>query len=156
MVHLDILWFPVHVMASPRSSRKVEQKVHFICEVENDSWRKYEIANVFVILPSILSTIMKNKQAKLDGFAKSFSMKRKDICDSKHPKVEAALVEWLKNSRGTNLPVSKPSLVAKAGRGAGLSDEQARFQVQQWLVERFKKQHGLLSKLVVGESRAVS
>lgn len=95
---------PLWLQRDPCESLRLSSRTSgpLICEVENGSQTKSEIRNNFTILASVLSTIMKNKQVVLDRFEKSFSMKRKCINNSKHPKVDAALVEWL-NARGANL-----------------------------------------------------
>ncbi|KAH7972985.1 hypothetical protein HPB52_019963 [Rhipicephalus sanguineus] len=54
-----------------------EQKVQLVREVEKGGRQKSEIARQFGIPTSTLSTVLKNKDAVLDGFEKSFSAKRK-------------------------------------------------------------------------------
>ncbi|KAL1482645.1 hypothetical protein MTO96_033657 [Rhipicephalus appendiculatus] len=58
-------------MAPPVPARKcltLEQKVELIREVEKGGRQKSEIARQFGIPPSTLSTVLKNKDAVLDGF----------------------------------------------------------------------------------------
>ncbi|KAH7957258.1 hypothetical protein HPB52_016690 [Rhipicephalus sanguineus] len=67
-------------MTPPVPARKcltLEQKVQLIREVEKGGRQKSEIARQFGIPPSTLSTVLKNKDAILDSFEKSFSAKRK-------------------------------------------------------------------------------
>uniref|UniRef100_A0A023GKX0 Putative tigger transposase n=1 Tax=Amblyomma triste TaxID=251400 RepID=A0A023GKX0_AMBTT len=145
-------------MAPSVSRRKcltLEQKVLLIKEVEKGRRQKTDIAKEFGIPPSTLSTVLKNKDAVLDGFEKSFSSKRKRNRDSKYPEVEGALLQWLKNARSANLPVNGPALTAKA-EALALQMGHKDFKCSNGWLERFKKRHGVTSKTIVGESAAVS
>lgn len=144
-------------MTPPVPARKcltLEQKVQLIREVEKGGRQKSEIARQFGIPPSTLSTVLKNKDAILDGFEKSFSAKRKRNRDSMYPEVERALLEWLKNARSANLPVNGPALTAKAEALAAQMGKQD-FKCSNGWLERFKRRHGVSSKSIVGESAAV-
>lgn len=99
---------------APRKCLTLEQKVALIRAVEKGDKPKLAIAKEFDIPASTLSTILKNKREVFDGFEKNFSSKRKRDRGSKYPKVEVALLEWLKNARAANLPVNGPALIAKA------------------------------------------
>ncbi|KAL1442533.1 hypothetical protein MTO96_030728 [Rhipicephalus appendiculatus] len=65
-----------------RKCLTLEQKVELIREVEKGGRQKSEIAKQFGIPLSTLSTVLKNKDAVLDGFEKSFSAKRKHNQDA--------------------------------------------------------------------------
>ncbi|KAH7976637.1 hypothetical protein HPB52_017084 [Rhipicephalus sanguineus] len=144
-------------MTPPVPARKcltLEQKVQLIREVEKEGRQKSEIARQFGIPPSTLSTVLKNKNAVLDGFEKSFSAKRKRNRDSMYPEVERALLEWLKNARSANLPVNGPALTANAEALAAQMGKQD-FKCSRGWLERFERRHGVSSKSIVGESAAV-
>ncbi|KAK8758167.1 hypothetical protein V5799_004198 [Amblyomma americanum] len=145
-------------MASSVSGRKcltLEQKVLLIKEVEKGGRKKTDIAKEFGIPPSTLSTVLKNKEAVLDGFEKSFSAKTKRNRDYRYPEVEGALLEWLKNARNANLPIHGPALTAKA-EALALQMGHNDFKCSNGWLERFKKRHGVTSKSIVGESAAVN
>lgn len=76
-------------MTSPGSGRKcptLEQKLLLIKEVGKGGQKKTDAAKKFGIPLSTLSTVLKNKEAVLDGFEKSFLVKRKRNHSSKYPK----------------------------------------------------------------------
>lgn len=64
-------------------------------------------------MPSTLLTIMKSKQGVFNSLEENFSRKQKRDRGSKYLEAEAALLEWLKNIRGANLPVYGPAFTAK-------------------------------------------
>lgn len=71
-----------------------------------------------------------------------------------YPEVEGALLEWLKNSSSANLPLNGPARTAKV-ESLALQIAKQDFKCSNGSLDRSKRQHGVSSKSIVGESAAM-
>jgi hypothetical protein len=83
-----------------------------------------------------------------------FGSSRKKMRTAQHTDVEDALFQWFKNVRDQNIPISGPTLAAKADDlviRLGHTDVTANHNC----VDRFKQRRGIVSRSINGESAAV-
>jgi len=102
------------------SSRKrkaidLDTKYQIIQAVEKNDKSKVKIAKAFEIPPSTLSTILKCKDTILNAYNSSdFGFSRKKMRIALHQDIEEALFQWFKGVCDKNIPISGPTLAAKA------------------------------------------
>ncbi|XP_064465861.1 tigger transposable element-derived protein 4-like [Ornithodoros turicata] len=83
----------------------------------------------------------------------STSVNRCRVRGSAFPDVEAAVVQWLKQARARNLPVSSPLLIEKAQCFALQLNHDDFVCSSGWLA-RFKARHSIKARVVSGEAAA--
>jgi transposase-like protein len=144
-------------MSSPSRKRKaisLETKYEIIQEVGKGGLKK-DIAAKFGILPNTLSTILKNKGEIVANYESTgMSPSRKRQRTVPHETVDNALLEWFKEKRQENIPISGPLLLQK-------SEDLARklgdttFKANTGWLDRFKCRHGIVCRSIAGESAVV-
>ncbi|XP_048757081.2 tigger transposable element-derived protein 4-like [Ostrea edulis] len=142
-------------MSSPSRKRKaisLETKYEILKEIEKGGRPKKEIAANFSILPNTLSTIIKNKDDIIKNYESlNLSPQRKRHRSVSHQNVDDALLEWFKEKRKDNLPLSGPILLQKADELAKkLSD--SSFKGNTGWLDRFKNRHGIVCRTINSES----
>ena len=79
----------------------------------------------------------------------------KRLRSSSNSDVDAALLEWFKQSRSSNVPISGPILLEKAGSLAEALGVES-FKATTGFLDRWKKRHGIVIKKMAGEEKSVS
>lgn len=134
----------------------LSEKVKIIREVELGIKKKKVIAEEYGIPPSTLSTILKDK----DKFVKAVNEsvcppQRKRLKTSSFPQLEESMVQWLRNVRDKNIPVSGDIIREKAEKFAkdlGIDS----FQASSGWLEKFKIRNGIVQRVLSGEGADVS
>ncbi|XP_038077397.1 tigger transposable element-derived protein 4-like [Patiria miniata] len=136
----------VIIMTSIKVKRKglsLSTKMEIIKATEAGR-KKGDIAREFGIVPSTLSTVLKNKQDIKAKFELSkFEPSRQRFRNATFEDVEEALLRWFKGNRSKNLPISGPLLREKADQLAKLLGHNTFSASAGWL-SRFKERHGIM------------
>lgn len=112
---------------------------------------KKDVAKQFNILPSTLSMILRNKD-RITGSVSSGERKRSR--QGEFPHLEEALVKWIRQCRGQNIPVGGFMLKEKAKSFAQTLRIEGFAASEGWL-SNFKNRHGITFKKICGESASV-
>ncbi|XP_049520395.1 tigger transposable element-derived protein 4-like [Dermacentor silvarum] len=113
-----------------------------------------EVAKEFQISKQTLSDYIKNKQKILEAAEKSTGSRQKNVSQGTYPKLEEALLVWLKSTVASKVPVSGGLLKQKAEMMA-LQMNIEGFKVSDGWLRNFKKRFDLSFKKLCGESAAV-
>jgi len=144
-------------MSNKRSLKclNVGDKLKIIKEVEKGVKRKKDIAADFNIPANTLSSILKNKDKIVKNIEdSSCSPQRKKLKVSNFPQIEDAMLKWIHRARDHNLPVSGPLIQEKAKEFA--QELGLEFHGSSGWLHKFKMRNGIISKIISGESAAVS
>lgn len=90
-----------------------------------------EVAKEFQISKQTLSDYIKNKQKILEAAEKSTGSRQKNVSQGTYPKLEEALLVWLKSTVASKVPVS-----------GGLLKQKAETMALQMNIEGFKVSDG--------------
>ncbi|GBM18185.1 Tigger transposable element-derived protein 4, partial [Araneus ventricosus] len=136
---------------SKRKCLSIKEKNLILHEVDKGV-KKNDIALKFGIPPNILSTIIKNRD-KIQNYDSSNSCsKRLKTCVYKD--VDEAVLKWIHTMRNKNVPISGPFIIEKA-----LQFEKAlgydEFRGSNGWLEKFMRKHGIMAKVISGESKDV-
>lgn len=113
-----------------------------------------DVAKEFHISKQTLSDYIKNKQKILEAAEKSTGSRQKNVSQGTYPKLEEALLVWLKSTVASKVPVSGGLLKQKAEMMA-LQMNIEGFKVSDGWLRNFKKRSDLSLKKLCGESAAV-
>lgn len=134
----------------------IREKSRLIEEVEKGNRKKKDIAAEFGIPANTLSTILKEKDKIRKAAEEShFAPERKRLKLSSFPKLEDAMFEWVKQMRDKNVPLQGGLIREQAERFAkqmGLPS----FQASTGWLDKFKSRHGIVQKVMSGESASVA
>lgn len=133
-----------------RKTLSYEDKVKLIEAVNAGDKKKSEIAKQFGIPANTLSTIIKNKE-KYES--QPSSLKR--IKGPENKEIDNCVVQWLKQCRDKNLPISGPTLQEKATEFAKQLGK-PNFRASNGWLQNFKKRNDVVFKKVTGESASVN
>lgn len=139
-------------MATKRKFLSLDVKAQIINEAESGR-KKGDIAADFGISNSTLSTILKSKDAITSALSSGTSAKRKKLTQAAHEDLEKALLKWFVDMRAKKMPISGSVLQQKALDYAcmlGIDD----FKASTGWLTRFKARHGIIAKVLCGESAA--
>lgn len=127
----------------------VEEKAHIVWRLENGD-TNVNIAKEFHVSHSTISTIWKNRAKVKDLFEKnSLKLKRSRPCQ--HNVIDLALLNWFKQQRTNNIPISGPILLEKANELATLSGEE-QFEINSSWIQRFRARHNIVFGKISGEA----
>lgn len=117
---------------------------------------KVNLARKFDLPESTLRGILKNKDLieKMNSEYSSHAKKRSRMQSGKFETLETALIQWFREMRASNLPISSELFKEKAlslSSKMGIEDFSASWG---WL-EKLKRRHGLTNHCLSGESAAV-
>lgn len=115
----------------------------------DDGEKKKDVAERFGIPPSTLSTILKNRD-KLPVVSNG-KMRCRSV---EFPEIENSVLQWFRQCRQENIPVSGPLIKEKAKKFAanfGIVD----FKASDGWLHKFKKRHVIGQQKMSGESGAV-
>lgn len=144
--------FSVKFKMSTRKSISFSDKIRNLNEI-NKGVKKKDVAQLFKISASTLSTILKNRQT-IDENESNFGPKQKRMRLCQYDDLDKAMLKWIRGIRDRNCPVSGTLLQEKAMEFAkilGYSD----FKASAGWMDKFKKRHGLTLKTICGESADV-
>ena len=145
----------ISMASRKRKAIDLYKRYQILQAVDKNDKSKTEIAKAFEIPPSTLSTIIKQRETIMKAYNSSdFGSSRKKMRTAQHTDVEDALFQWFKNVRDQNIPISGPTLAAKADDlviRLGQTDVTANHNC----VDRFKQRRGIVSRSINGESAAV-
>jgi hypothetical protein len=134
--------------SSKRKTLSLAERVDVIKRLESNE-SQASVAKGFVVHPSAISRIMKQKDLILNDWQNNTNPDRKRKRTGKAEDVEEALLRWFSQARSRQVPVSGPMLMEKANclaEGLGLSDFKATVGwLERWKERKgiqFKKQHG--------------
>lgn len=129
-------------------------KLEIISDVDSGQ-KQTTVAEKFGLSRKTVNTIMKNREAILkqqeDG---GLSAKRIRLRGASYPKVEEALLLWLRDALAKNIPVNGVLLRKRAEQLAFLLDC-ADFKCSEGWLDRFKARNGISFKCISGESDSV-
>lgn len=138
-----------------RTAFDLQTKLNII-ECVNSGEKKTKVAEKFSIALSTLSTILKNKEKIYDAVANAnFSVKSKRMRAANNEELEIQLLEWFKNVRHSNIPVSGPLIKEKASifaNNLGIDS----FKCSDGWLYRFQQRHGISSLVICGDSAKVN
>ncbi|XP_054709229.1 tigger transposable element-derived protein 4-like [Uloborus diversus] len=139
---------------SKRKCLTIKEKISLLNDVESGI-KKKDVAAKYGIPANSVSTILKNKDSILSkaGEVGNSNAKRVRLCV--YDDVDQAVLKWIHSVRDQNLPLSGSLIKEKAlqfANALGYSELQASVG---WL-DKFKKRHMLVHKVVSGESVDVS
>lgn len=140
---------------SKRKCLSVSEKISIIHEVDKGV-KKKDIAQKFGIPPSSLSTILKNRDVILqEADQRKESLVRKKLKSSMYDDIDEAILKWMTVMREKKLPLSGTLIKEKALEfGAALGHKD--FQASNGWLEKFRKRHGVIHKVICGESASAS
>lgn len=128
----------------------ISTKVAILEDVAKGHSRR-EIAEKYGVTKSTLATFIANKDKILESQDKeNFDGRRKRMRTSAYPDVEEAVLEWIRDMRSRNLPLSGPIVCEKARVFAERLNVPDFICSDGWL-SRFKSRHNLVFKAVCGE-----
>lgn len=140
------------VATKKRKFLSLEEKAQIIAEAAAGR-KKANIAHDFGISPSSLSTVLKNKDSIHKALASGTSAQHKKVTLPKHDELDKAVYTWFVDARAKNIPLSGATVQQKALNYAcllGLDD----FKASTGWLSRFKTRHGIVGKVLSGESAA--
>ena len=137
-----------------RKALSVEEKVAIIKKYDEESptRQQKDIASDLGITGSTLRTILANREKTLAVVGGS---KRLHLKAGHYEDLERVLLEWFRQARASNLPLSGPLLKEKATEIAGRLGIDDFAASAGWL-DRFRKRHGIVYRQISGEAEAVS
>ena len=131
------------------------QKIDIISSIENGE-KQASVCKRRNLAKTTVSSIWKNREILKRNFSSSeFSLDCKRFRPSNQKDVDAALLEWFKQARSLNIPISAKLLVERAETFA-VSMGLASFIATSGFIDRWKKRHGIGMKQVSGEEKSVS
>lgn len=142
-------------MPSNRKSLTLEQKIKIIDEI-NSGASNADICRKYSLSTSTVSTIWKSKD-KIKGTLNSNISKLKRIRKPVNREVDQALLQWFKQKRTQNVPISGPILQEKAEEFSKiLSPSNETSSCSKSWIDRFKKRYHISSSKIHGEGASVS
>lgn len=133
----------------------LSDKVRLISEVDKGIKKKKVIAEDLGIPPSTLSSIIRNREEILNKAENGVTNDRKHLKNCTYEDIDKATLEWFKIARDKNVPMSGPLVREKAlyfAESLGHTDFIASVG---WL-DKFKKRHNIIQKVMCGESADVN
>lgn len=132
----------------------IEKKVKILEYVTaNPDQSKKDIASIFGIPASTLSTIVKNGPEICKQFYAGDTRKRKRNVE--FPDLEAATIKWFVQCRDNNISVSG-SLLRERAEIFAQKLGYVNFKASNGWLEKFKNRHGITFRQVCGESADVN
>ncbi|XP_072140431.1 tigger transposable element-derived protein 4-like, partial [Dermacentor andersoni] len=131
-------------------------KVEVLKQVEKEGAAKQDIARKYGIKPNTLSNYIKNKRTIMDAFENDkFKTSRKRMRTGAYPKLQKALLVWIREARSNQLPLSGDIVAMKARTLATMLGIDDFVSSDGWLT-RFKDRLDLVFKNVCGEKASVN
>ncbi|GBN97078.1 Tigger transposable element-derived protein 4, partial [Araneus ventricosus] len=136
---------------SKQKCLSIKEKNLILHEVDKGV-KKKDIALNFGIAPNSLSTIIKNRD-KIQNYKSSNSCsKRLKTCV--YEDVDEAVLKWIHTMRDKNVPISGLFILEKALQFAKAL-EYDEFRGSNGWLEKFKRRHGIMAKVISGQSKDV-
>ncbi|GBL80654.1 Tigger transposable element-derived protein 6 [Araneus ventricosus] len=100
----------------------------------------------------LIKTIIKNRDNIQNYDLSNSCSKRLKTCV--YEDVDEAVLKWIHTMRDKNVPISGPFIIEKALQFAKALGYDEFRESNEWL-EKFKRRHGIMAKLISGESKDV-
>lgn len=137
---------------SRRQQFTIEEQFGIVCRVDSGDSAS-SVAREFHTSRSTISGMLKRRDKIIAQF--NTREKAKRVRSSNHADIENALLDWFKQQRANNIPVSGPMLQAKAEQFSVLL-KKASFKCNASWVQRFRSRHNIVHGKISGESAAVN
>ena len=138
-----------------RKHTELSDKYHALMAIENGTKKQIEISKELGVKECTVSQWVSNKAKIIKLYENGkISLTSKKCRFSKNIEVDEALLEWFKNARAKNLPITGNILSAKAEDFAALL--QVDFKITNGWLHRFKKRHDIVCNFLCGESEVVN
>lgn len=138
-----------------RNSLTLEEKIKIVYQISSGI-SNADVCRKFGLSSSTVSTIWKNRD-KIRGTLNSNISKLKRIRRPVNNEVDRALLEWFKQKRSQNIPISGSILQQKAEEFSKLlSPNNEESVCSKGWVDRFKKRYHISSSKIHGEAASVS
>src|ERR1044072_1514935 len=138
---------------SKRKCLSIAEKIKVLEDVDKRIKRQ-DIAIKFGIPSNSLSTLLKNRESILKQ-KNAFDSGRKRVKHCLYEDVDAAVLKWVEMLREKNIPISGPLIKEKSLEYAKYLGH-PEFQASTGWLDKFKKRHGIIQKVISGESADVS
>lgn len=129
----------------------IEEQFGIICRVDSGDSAS-SLAREFRTSRSTISGMMKRREKIIARFNKCDKGKR--VRSSNHIEIENALLDWFKQQRANNVPVSGPMLQVKAEEFAVILNKDS-FKCNASWIQRFRSRHNIVHGKISGESAVV-
>ena len=150
------LFINLLIMSLKRKHLSLETKIALISAISKGE-KQVEVATKFNLTKTTVNGIWLKKDKLLQEWTKTGGqipyMKRIRPCAN--AEMEAALTVWFTQQRSQNVPISGPLLLEKAKFFAEQFGVQG-FKGSNGYLEKFKKRHGLVFKVVSGEAASAN
>lgn len=134
-----------------RQQFTIEEQFGIICRVDSGDSAS-SIAREFKTSCSTIAGMMKRREKIITQFNKCEKGKR--VRSSNHTDIENALLDWFKQQRANNVPVSGPMLQVKAEAFAVILKKDS-FKCNASWIQRFRSRHNIVHGKISGESAVV-
>ena len=152
---LSVLPVALHRAEMPRKAISLGEKQSILTAIEKGE-KQAPVAQRLSLAKTTVSTIWKNREVlKKQTDSDEFGPDRKRARSSKLPDLDAALLEWFRQARSRNIPITGPLLLEKTGSLSGCLGEES-FEPTIGFIDRWKARHNICLKAVSGEEGAVS
>ena len=75
------------------------------------------------------------------------------LAPAQHEDIDSALLDWFRNARSKNIPITGPMLQEKAPKiTEALKISPEKFKASNGWLDRFKKRCGIKAKVILGEA----
>lgn len=135
-----------------RKALTLKDKYDIIQKIENGS-KQSDICREMNLPKATVSVTWKKREDILSSYGK-VNAKCKKLRKSAHDEVDKGLLQWFRQKRHDNVPISGPILQEKASE-MGSKIEGKNFVCSRSWIERFKKRNCITEGKIVGESASV-
>ena len=140
---------------SSKQSLSARVKIEIIADIEKGE-KQSAVYSRLSLPKTTVSTIWKNKEKFKRSFTSTESqVDCKRFRSSMNSDIDAALLEWFKQARNYNIPITAKLLVDKAQVFASAMKLPSFTATMEFIV-RWKKRHAIGAKQICGESNSVS
>lgn len=137
-----------------RNVLTIQRKLKIISKLESGS-SQADVAREENLPKTTVASIWQSRKKILEA-SNNKSHKIKKIRDPVRQDVDKALLEWFKNQRSSNIPITGPLLKTKAEDLARLLNEDHQFKCSTGWLERFKARHNICVGKICGEAADVN
>lgn len=135
-----------------RKCFSIEEKGAIVARLENGE-SNVSLASEFGVSHSTISTMWKNREKIREAFNNN-ALKAKKLRSSLHDDLDKCLLQWFKNQRSKNVPITGPILREKANEFGQLLGKQNYHCSEGW-INRFRSRHNIVFGKISGEAASV-
>ena len=138
-----------------KKSLTIRQRIDLITRIENGE-PQTSVCKRLNISKSTVNSIWKNRETLKRSYDSSeISVDCKRIRSSNFTHVDTALLEWFKQARNCNIPITGKILMEKAQSFATAMNV-STFIATTGFIDRWKRRHSIGMKQISGEEKSVS